>query len=264
MDEPQQQSLFVAYPRRPLRPGEALETNPDGSPRIKATRPTGRGLVRMCTGRMSLLNYNFNKLFTIALNARKEGPITHWAMQHDDVLPEVNWADRCIDEMDRVNADVMSVVLPIKDERGLTSTGARNRWDGDMLRLTMAEVHQKLPATFALEDLAAGGILKKIDRGDHLLINTGLWVVRFDRPWVERFPGFRCHDEIRRKRVGDDGSGEFEAICLSEDWSFSEWADDHGLRVFATTKIKAAHCHGEKQYPNDVVWGTCATDPGGA
>jgi hypothetical protein len=74
----------------------------------------------------SLLALGFNQLWCRALNDRREGGITHFAMHHADIEAPAGWLDRLIDEQRRVDADVLSVVVPIKDGRGLTSTGVRH------------------------------------------------------------------------------------------------------------------------------------------
>ncbi len=50
--------------------------------------------------------------------------------------------------MDRVGADVIATVVPIKDNRGLTSTGLQDPDTLQIRRLTMTEVF-RLPVTFS-------------------------------------------------------------------------------------------------------------------
>jgi hypothetical protein len=212
-------------------------------------------------GTSSLLNLGFNRMWARALNCRDKDKLTHFAMQHDDITPAVGWADIMIDELERTGADVLSAVVPIKDDRGVTSTGIRNWMTNWTRRLTMTEVFA-LPETFSLADVQAAGI--KSERaaapGDEVLVvNTGLWVCRFTEPWIETFPGFRSRDEIIRLETG-----QYEAVCYPEDWLFSEWAARRGLKVFATRKIPLAHCGGGREFRNDSIWGTCTIDQGDA
>ena len=67
----------------------------------------------------SLLASGFNSLWCTAL---KRG-VTHFAMLHADIRPDRNWLDVMLAELQRTGADLVSVVTPIKDARGLTSTG---------------------------------------------------------------------------------------------------------------------------------------------
>ncbi len=165
--------------------------------------------------------------------------VDRFAMHHDDIRCAPGWLDLLEAERERVNADILSVVIPIKDERGLTSTCVLDKdpsvWNAR--RLTMTEIYD-LPETFTLERLA---------------VNTGLWICRFDQPWVDEFPGFRILTRITttasQKRPGVHG----------EDWQFSGWAHRHKLRVFATRKVQAFH-RGPTEYPNNQPWGTWKTD----
>src|SRR4051812_48922453 len=107
----------------------------------------------------SLLALNFNEMWARALNARSQG-ITHFVMLHADVVPHsATWVGQLRSIMDRHAASVLSVVLPIKDQRGLTTTGLYSPGDPRLRRrLTLQEVYQQ-PPTFTHE---------------HLLVNTGL------------------------------------------------------------------------------------------
>ena len=81
------------------------------------------------------------------MNLRKERALSHWVLLHSDVVPvEENWILTLKAEMDKVKADVLSAVLPIKDSRGLTSTAPdTHQWQPR--RLTMKEIMDR-PATF--------------------------------------------------------------------------------------------------------------------
>src|SRR5689334_10761696 len=80
---------------------------------------------------------NFNSLWCKALNSRERDGWTHFAMIHSDVLPEEWWLDTLLVEMARAHADVLSVVLAIKDNRGVTSTALQDRETLYTHRLTM-------------------------------------------------------------------------------------------------------------------------------
>lgn len=185
----------------------------------------------------SLINTCFNNLWAGALNLKKIG-ITHFAMIHDDINPERGWLDTLLRELIRLDADIVSTVLPIKDETGVTSTAV---YDGDpwtRRRLTMHEVFE-LPETFSAEDT-----------GKPLLLNTGLWVCDFRQPWVD-VAYFRSLERIARMPNGDR-----IAQTVSEDWVLSDTLNQAGAKIYATRKVKALH----GGFTNETPWGTWKTD----
>ncbi len=70
----------------------------------------------------SLLTLNCNSLWVTALNGREKRGVEWFAMLHSDVEPEPAWLDTLIAEADRVGADLLSAVIPLKDASGVTST----------------------------------------------------------------------------------------------------------------------------------------------
>src|SRR5262245_17498739 len=71
----------------------------------------------------SLLASNFNRIWCYALNLVHHGErVDYFAMLHDDIDPEKYWLDKLIDELEAQELDLLSVVVPIKDRRGMTST----------------------------------------------------------------------------------------------------------------------------------------------
>ncbi len=211
------------------------------------------------------MNKAFNELWAEAYNLRSQLGITDWAMQHDDIRPQPGWADVLIDERRARQVDVMSAVAPLKDDRGLTSTGIRNAKTGQVRRLTMTEL-MRLPETFGLDALLANGVDVPGERKDKfLIVNTGLWVCDFRRTWIEAFPGFSSRDGLIRSE-----DGRLQAASLPEDWLFSEWAWRHGLQVRATRRTPLVHVEhpampiGEnnRAFPNGCVWGDWETDHG--
>jgi hypothetical protein len=194
----------------------------------------------------SLLALMFNLLWCRALNQRDEHGWTHFAMHHSDVEAPAGWLDTLIQEQQRVGADVLACVIPIKDNRGLTSTGWQDPETRTIRRFTMAEV-LTLPVTF---NAAQAG-----KYGQYLMVNTGLWVCDFTRPWVEDV----CF--TIRDGIGKDPGGRFWPRAIPEDWGFSTWAAEQGLKVFATRKVPIIH-HGRAGYSNAKPWGEWQTDQG--
>jgi hypothetical protein len=203
----------------------------------------------------SLIALMFNALWVTCLNSRDKEPWTHFAMHHADIEAPPGWIDTLLSEMDRTGADVLSVVMAIKDSRGLTSTGVM-RPNGSIRRLTMTEVHDLCP-TFDVKDVKA--LLTDETEDLKLMVNTGLWIARLDRTWVDDFPGFHVIDTV--KKHGDDGKTTHKAHCLPEDWNASKWWAENGVKVMATRQVSSIH-HGGAKFPNDHVWGDWSVDKG--
>ena len=198
----------------------------------------------------SLLCHNFNRLFCECLNLRVQPNVPRrpnfFSMLHADVSPDPGWLDVLYDEMLRVDADVISAVVAIKDPRGLTSTGVQDVATSRIRRFTMHEIMQ-FPETFQAADTG--------HPDKPLMVNTGCWLARLDRPWVENFPGFTILDGLQK--IG----GQRIAAVLSEDWHASRWWADNGVRVFATRKVVCSH-FGGLAYRNDSAWGSWQYDKG--
>lgn len=213
---------------------------------VGAFRSSGRAdthvMLRMVSH--SLLAHAFNQLWCKALNEAESGGLGHFAMIHSDVEPPPGWLDVLIDELEARDLDVLGVAVPLKDPRGLTST-AIDREDGDpwrvRCRLSMAEVH-RLPETFTSADV-----------GGRLLLNTGLWVCRFDPAWASTVH-FTINDRIAR-----DDAGRFAAEVDSEDWNFSRQLHARGLRLGCTRKVAVEH-RGPFGFGNAAPWGAWAFD----
>ncbi len=166
-------------------------------------------------------------------------------MIHADMGAQPCWLDTLRDEMEKYGADVISTIVPIKDDRGLTSTAIDNPDDPWIVRrITMKEA-LNLPTTFG--DKEAGG---------PLLLNTGLWLVKLG-PWCleENEDGtikhrFHIRDTIRREK----NAGRRVARVQPEDWDFSRQMRRAGLKLAATRAVRVEH-HGDTFYPNDIAWG---------
>jgi hypothetical protein len=214
----------------------------------------------------SLLAWGFNQAWCIALNGRSEHDIKWFAMLHGDIVPEDYWLDTLIDEAEAHDADVMSAVVPFKNQSGLTSTALSdpsNPW-APFCRLTQRQVtHCNFPPTFDAHEATRtlGGwpklsgdpclpaeCLADAPGGSRLLVNTGCFVARIDRPWAEQVH-FNIADRIVKR---DDGM--FEAQVQSEDWQFSRMVADLGGKVMATTKVALDH-KGGANYSSRVSWG---------
>lgn len=234
--------VFLHIPHTGALAPEILETF--------ASPPTfGGHEIQMTASGMSLLAMNFNGGWCGALNSVPRPD--YFCMHHSDIgAGGAGWLDYAIEELHKANADVLSVVVPIKDARGLTSTGLLRRTDGkhEHRRVTMRELEQ-LPDTFKARDVMHAFGVHEDDPTDHILtVNTGLWICRFDKPWVEQVC-FTIKDKILKNE-----NGTHTAHVWPEDWNFSEWCYDHGLRVVANKKIPVGH-RGGTVFSNQKTWG---------
>jgi hypothetical protein len=190
----------------------------------------------------SLLSYVFNQLWCDALNQRKKG-ITHFLMLHADVIPQdtKNWINILKAEMVEHDADVMSVVVPIKSPQGMTSTALDKGCDENpwaTKRYSMTEI-MEMPETFTSPDL---------------LINTGCFLADITKSWAENIH-FEVNDKIIKKPDGD-----FLAWVEPEDWNFSKQIKGYGGKIYATRKVEVAHL-GRADYYNAEAWGQEKDDP---
>jgi hypothetical protein len=199
---------------------------------------------------------DFNALWIRALNAFEAGRCTHFAMLHSDVVPVAWWLDILLGELHDRQADLVSVAIPIKDRRGLTSTGIgdpNNRW-GAFRRYTMREL-MDLPETF---DLAGTGY----DRdGHYLLHNTGCWICDLSSPVFRQLDQcglLRCYFDFPTVVLKNE-SGQWVNYRESEDWFFSRGLASCGARTFVTRKVAVSHI-GAAGYVNNEPWGTFAED----
>jgi hypothetical protein len=204
-------------------------------------------------GQSSLISYNCNFLWCAALNRRGEGH--EWfAMLHTDIEPADWWIDSLIAEAEKHGADLVSAVVPKKDASGLTTTciGTPQR---PMCNLTQAQVqHPTFPDTFdlpmaieALARLPEPLRVAELPGASHLLVNTGCFVCRLDRPWVEQV-WFDQTDSIERV------NGTWRPVMCSEDWNFSRRVAQAGAKVMATRTVNLTH-RGHYGFPSNAVWG---------
>ena len=197
----------------------------------------------------SLLAKNCNELWCDALNKRAKHNFKWFAMLHSDVRPEANWLDKLIELAEEHDADMLSVALPIKDERGLTSTAISSFFDkrSASVRLTQKQL-KALPETFNWFDVMENFTTDQLKSpGSFLLANTGCMVVRLDKPFSEQLY-FTISDRIEQLE------GIFKAFVEPEDWFFSRRVQELGGLVMVTTAIKALHV-GNMAYKNQGVWG---------
>lgn len=225
-------------------PGYGRQSAKAGRALWRARRDMSNVAVEYQAG--SLLACNFNKLWCTALNMVHRGErVDYFAMLHDDVGAQDFWLDTLIEEMEAKNLDVLGVVVPIKDLRGMTSIAVHtpgDNWNPEC-RLTMHDVFE-LPETFTSEDLG----------GQKLLLNTGCWVARWNQEWCRQVR-FTINDRI----VFDKPQNAYRPEVESEDWYFSRLLNDMGLKIGATRKVTVRH-EGDVEFTNELPWGTDSFD----
>jgi hypothetical protein len=211
-------------------------------------KATERGLPVVFFNRgTSVLTQNFNTLLADALNARVEDGVTHVAMLHNDIIPQAGWLDVLLEEMQRTNVEMIAAVAPLKNGKGLTSTGLDTPGDPwSVRRLTMTEVFD-LPETFTAHDCPL-----RMGEGP-LLLNTGCWLMKLTEPWIEGMH-FRQEDRMAFNTV----TRKYAAQSISEDWLWSRDLHARGCRLAATRKVGLQHERAE--FHNRGVWGQWTTD----
>lgn len=195
----------------------------------------------------SLLAYNFNQLWTKALNAFPRPDF--FAMHHSDIMAPPGWVDDLIEEMDAADADVCSAVVAIKDGRGFTSTALLDTQGGEgpglVRRVTQQEL-AVLPQTFDRDRLAECYGKKSEAERFALLLNSGLWVCRFgwgarQPDWIEKV-NFSIGDRIDLVKDETHPTGQrYVARCYPEDWAFSTQLAALGVRAVASQRLRTMH-----------------------
>jgi len=210
----------------------------------------------------SLLGRSFNHVYAEAIYAAETNPnVTHFAMLHTDVSPGRYWLDVLWEECQRLQADILSVVIPIKSPEGLTSTAIDNPEDSwqPKRRLTMTEV-MGLPETFDASDLVKAGFNPD---NDLLLVNTGCMIVDIRKDWTHALDEndcLRCYFTVD-DRVQKQEDKKYCVSVIPEDWNFcrSACSVDPDVRIFATRKVRIEH-RGDASYCNDQAWGAWTYD----
>lgn len=221
-----------------------------------------RNVIAMCNG-CSLLTLNCNGLWCNALSYMDQG-LEWFAMLHSDIQPEANWIDVLIAEAEKYGADIMSAVVPIKSEGGLTSTAIDDPDDPwtQYTRITLKQLwHEKFPETFdaKMASAALAGLPDELAVKDapasRLLANTGCFVARLNRPWNTK-TFFQNHDTVMKC-----ADGQYHAFAQPEDWVFSRNAAINGAKVMATRKLALTH-RGISGYPSNGRWGANRDEAG--
>jgi hypothetical protein len=199
----------------------------------------------------SLLAASFNRCLIQAMRMRDQKEADFFLLMHADIVPVENtlWLDHLMEarqfarlqykDNEPYKAQVLSVVSPIKDLRGVTSTGYEGESIWAPKRFTMKQILEG-PETFTRDDL---------------LINTGMLLIDLrNNDWIEKVR-FTISDAIITDSTGLRMPG-----VQPEDWQFSRDVRSFGVKLWATRKVKIVH-RGLFNYPNFAVWGK-DEDPG--
>ena len=245
MESTERYKIYLAVPGRNYCWGTV--TGVINSTRKHEAAPFSRGL-----GFSGVVD--FNVCWIDALNMHERGLITHFAMLHGDVEPdsEQNWLDILLDIMDEKGAHLVSAHSPIKDERGVTSSGIGDPEDpwGAFRRFTQRELLLELPDVF--DNVAAGYPERP------LLHNTAMWVCDLRQPiWHETNPAgtLKFLFQFPLRAVRQDGAWLLQQE--SEDWQLSRYLWERGItNTWITTRCRFTH-HGGLGWRNWTTdWGT--------
>lgn len=225
---PDRESVFLACPTHDGR--VSAETAVGLYAAASRTRDCG-----ICVRTSSLLTMACNELWMMAI---AQGKHQWFAMLHSDIGPEQYWLDKLIGLAIAHDADMVSAIVPIKNNSGVTSTAIGTPDDGWGFerRLTQREIHDKdFPDVF---------------EHPRLLLNTGCCVVRM-RPEIAN-PLAVYFDSPNA--VTQEPDGTWFVRVVSEDWFFSRAIRQAGGKVLATKAVRVNH-HGHHIFPSDAVWG---------
>jgi hypothetical protein len=198
---------------------------------------------------------NFNLLWATALNKADKDETDYFVMLHSDMEPQKGWLDVLVEEIERLNADIVTTIIPQKAATGVTSSGIGTFADPYLphRRFTMREIWaEDAPETFNEEMLG-------LDDGQYLLHNDGCCIMNPRSP-VWRQTEMRGNREFlicsfEWIRGIEKTAKEYVARGESEDWYFSRALHLIGANAYMTRKIQLAHC-GQAGYANQGQWGT--------
>lgn len=224
----------------------------------------------------SLLACVFNMLVIEALNKAERHD--WWMMVHSDLWPRLedrleSWGDVLMDEAERVGADVIHAVSPIKTLQGYTSTAVGSWSDvppcaacGHLARdcewrhrrrLCVRKELALLPPTFNIHDVLAN-LEGAFPERPCLLPNTGCLLVKTSV--LERFAragGFAVCDRTVPPELNP--KGDWGQECIPEDWNFGYWCARNGVPVYGTTAVQIEHV-GSFTFQSWGEWGGAETD----
>jgi hypothetical protein len=198
------------------------------------------------------------RVFNEALGRAVTRGYDRLVMLHADIAAEPGWLPKLLTIQDEYDCDILSSVVAIKDDRTLTSTGIHTPTE-QFRKLSLHECHNCCAQTFSVND----PYLQQ-EQASTLLVNTGLLVMRLDRPWLWKWHGFQFRTGIV---WGPEQGGTHSAHVhtCSEDWDMSEQLSALDCKIMATSAIRTHH-FGNAIYPSHLNQATdaIATNIGGS
>ncbi len=197
--------------------------------------------VHACCFRLSMTCKNMNDHFAKCMNL---GGYDYFALLHADNAPPDGWAEQLVDAMELYNYDVIHAPYAVKNKKGMTTTAigfSGNIW-GTVRRISTTE-RKELPRIFDIEVLR-----KELDEPDaeRMLFGTGVMVIKIG-DWLNDFPAFTMSDRIVKHE------GQWYPQCVSEDYMFSHWCANNGVRAGALN-LDVGHW-GRWNYSTADAWG---------
>ena len=161
---------------------------------------------------------NRNDIWCEALNSTPRPTRLLWL--DSDIMPDPleNFVGLLESEMKRTGADILGSVYAMKFGRNETSVALDGTEGRPARRMQVPEISGK-PVTWT---------------DPRLLVGTGLVLVDFTKPWVEKV-SFSTLDGIEKR--GD----RFVTVNDSEDYRWCRQARAQGASVYATTVLGTAH-----------------------
>lgn len=194
--------------------------------------------------RTSILPVTFNSLLAEALNLRRTADLTHMAMLHADVEPEPGWLTILWRLMRAHRADLVSVVIPIKQPGAGSNEMKTSTAVGRVFDEWAEPIHVRRSdltgTTFGPE------VVCKAD--EVLLVNTGCFLADVRHPAWDAFAaegGFNFATRMVRHPL----TGTYRAEAQPEDWRMSRTLQAHGARLVATWGVKVKH-YGQSIWEN--------------
>lgn len=248
----------------------------------------------------SALTMNMNQMYAEALDMRdkfakdarertdlpddKKHNLKWFAMCHADIVPEEFWIDKLIKIAEAGDIDFLSCVVPIKDDKGISSTAIEVEGIDHFpfMRISQAQIWDKnFPVTFTKEELISAltstpekdmidemsysadqrgkiqpvaphlrtNTLAEYNTEDiNLLLNTGCMIMRLDKEFSDKVFFHIANSIIQTPE------GKRVAYFYPEDWFVSRLIAKEGGRIAGTKAIRVTH-YGVSQYNNFETWG---------
>lgn len=202
---------------------------------------------------LSLLARGFNTLFCSAYKR----DFDYFILLHSDIgvysnIPGTSWADILVNRLRQLEMASVSVVSPIKNEQGVTSTALQLHKNNPygMRRITVKELEKLPPQCILKEDVCKLFNVPQEEAGP-LLINTGVLCMDLKNvDWFGlRWPGFHIEDCIAWNKQGVP-----DPYTTPEDWNLSRWLDRKKLSYCAISDLQINHL-GSKSFTNFGNWG---------